>query len=450
MFGNAPRATDGDACNYPHAIKQVADHADSRPPLGDGPVALRRNRDFQILWLAQVTSEVGTAVSSVAYPLLVLALTHSAARAGVVGFAASLPWFLFSLPAGALVDRFDRKRVMLTCEACRAFALGSIAVALAIHQLHFVQIAVVAFVETSFAIPFFVSERAALRQVVAEGQLGDAVSQNQARAFAGGLVGPPLGGFLFGLGRGVPFLTDAVSYIVSFVGVAAVRTNLRASGVRPRGRLDREIVEGMRWLWGQPFLRATSLLAASINPLWAAVVLYIVVVSRLHGASASAVGVMMAIVGGGGLIGAFLAPSMRRRLDPRIILLGEPWLAAVLVPLTALTANAYALGAIVAAMISFAPTWEATVVGYRLSIVPDHLQGRVQSVAVFTSHTADALGPLAAGLLIASFGSKLTALVLGGWALSVALVGTATPVLRGAAELRRTTENVAQRSPSQR
>ena len=155
---------------------------------------LRRNRDFQLLWTTQIVSEVGTAVSAVAYPLLTLSLTHSPAKTGVVGFAATLPWFLFSLPAGALVDRWNRKRLMLACESLRGLALGSIAFSLAIGQLRFVQVAVVAFVETTLTILFFVSERAALRQVVPQEQLGDAVAQNQARGYAGTLAGPPLGG----------------------------------------------------------------------------------------------------------------------------------------------------------------------------------------------------------------------------------------------------------------
>ena len=392
-------------------------------------VPLRRNRDFQLLWTTQIVSEVGTAVSAVAYPLLALSLTHSPAKTGVVGFAATLPWFLFSLPAGALVDRWNRKRLMLACESLRGLALGSIAFSLAIGQLRFVQVAVVAFVETTLTILFFVSERAALRQVVPQEQLGDAVAQNQARGYAGSLVGPPLGGFLYGLGRAIPFLVDAVSYIASFVGVLAIRGNLQG-GPTSRKRLHREVVEGLRWLWRQRFLRACSLLVAGMNPVWGALVLFIVVTSRLHGASPGQVGVMVAIVGGGGLVGALLAPRLRRRIPTPVVVLGPPWVTAFLTPVAALTTNPFALGLIVGIILSTVPTWEAVVIGYRLSLVPDHLQGRVQSVGVFVSHSVDALGPLAAGLLISAFGSRTTALVLAAWALLVAVAGTSSRTLR--------------------
>src|ERR671937_1825836 len=101
-----------------------------------GP-ALWRNRDFILLWCGQVVSTVGTRVTNIAFPLLVLAETHSPARAGIVGFTQTLPYMLFYLPAGGLVDRWDRKRVMLVADAGRALALGSLAVALAAHASTF-------------------------------------------------------------------------------------------------------------------------------------------------------------------------------------------------------------------------------------------------------------------------------------------------------------------------
>ena len=99
------------------------------------PVPLHRNRDFMILWSSQVASTVGTRVTSVAFPLLVLAVTGSPAQAGLVAFAQTLPYLVLFLPAGALVDRWDRKRTMLVCEAGRAVALGSIALAIYLDTL---------------------------------------------------------------------------------------------------------------------------------------------------------------------------------------------------------------------------------------------------------------------------------------------------------------------------
>src|ERR1041385_2717024 len=108
------------------------------------PVALRRNRDFMLLWSGQAVSELGSRAAWLAYPLLVLALTHSPAKAGIVTFANRFPFFLFSLPAGALVDRWNRKRIMLTCDAGRFAGAASIATALLIGHVSFTQVVLVA------------------------------------------------------------------------------------------------------------------------------------------------------------------------------------------------------------------------------------------------------------------------------------------------------------------
>jgi MFS family permease len=93
-------------------------------------VPLRHNRDFLWLWSGQAVSVLGSQISAVAYPLLVLAMTGPAAKAGVAGFAAGLPYLLFPLLAGAVADRWNRKRIMICCDTLRLAALASIAAAM--------------------------------------------------------------------------------------------------------------------------------------------------------------------------------------------------------------------------------------------------------------------------------------------------------------------------------
>src|SRR5579863_2777914 len=109
-------------------------------------VPLWRNRDYMLLWSGQMVSSVGTRVSQLAFPLLVLALTHSPAQAGLIAALRGLPYALFILPAGALVDRWNRKRVMILCDTGRALALGSIPVALLLGHLSLIQLYSVALV----------------------------------------------------------------------------------------------------------------------------------------------------------------------------------------------------------------------------------------------------------------------------------------------------------------
>src|SRR5207248_6042411 len=143
----------------------------------------------------------GSQSSALAYPLLVLALTHSAAKAGIVGFARVVPYPLFGLAAGVLVDRFERRRLMLLSDLVRAAALASLVIALAVGHLRFAQIAIVAFIEGVMFVLFNIAEIAAVRSVVPPQQMAAAAAGEQARLSLVESAGPPLGGLLFGIGR---------------------------------------------------------------------------------------------------------------------------------------------------------------------------------------------------------------------------------------------------------
>ena len=142
-----------------------------------------------VLWSSQVVSTVGTRVTSIAFPLLVLAETHSPAKAGLVGFAQTLPFLLLYLPAGAFIDRWDRKRTMILCDAGRAVALGSIAITIALGGLSMAQVIVAALIEGSLFVLFDLAEGAVLPQLVSEEQLPAALAQNQAKAQSADVVG---------------------------------------------------------------------------------------------------------------------------------------------------------------------------------------------------------------------------------------------------------------------
>jgi MFS family permease len=226
---------------------------------------LRKNRDFILLWSGQVVSTVGSEVSQLAYPLLVLALTHSPRDAGIVGFARALPFLLLYLPAGAYVDRWDRKLVMLVADAGRALALGSVGLWLALGSPPLAWLAITSFVEGSLFVFFQLSEGAALPQIVPKEQLPQAIAQNQARMQGAGLVGSPLGGALYGLSRLLPFVADAVSYAVSFVTLLFIRPAFQGGREQAQRNLRSEIGEGLGWLRRQPFLRAITACVAGTN-----------------------------------------------------------------------------------------------------------------------------------------------------------------------------------------
>jgi len=342
----------------------------------------------------------------------VLAETRSPAKAGVVGFAQTLPFMVFSLPAGALVDRWNRKHVMLVAEAGRAVALGSIGVVLAFGTIPYAQIVVVAFVEGSLFVFFRLAESAALPQVVPREQLATAIAQNQARDQGADLVGQPVGGLLFGIGRLLPFVVDAASYAVSFVTLLFVRPAFQEAREPRPLRIRADVAEGAAWLWRQPFLRMTILLVSGSNLAFSAVFLALIVRAKNLGASPSVIGLMFGFIGAGALVGATLAPTVQRRVAANLVVIGSLWIWAVVAFTLVVLTNVYALGAVWAAAGVFGPVFNVTLSSYRYALVPDRLLARVQSAALVVAWGAIPLGSLTAGLLLSRFGAVTTLLAL--------------------------------------
>src|SRR5947209_9865497 len=149
---------------------------------------LWRNRDYMLLWTGQMVSELGSCVSEIAFPLLLLALTHSPAKAGIAGALYSAPYLIFSLPAGALIDRWDRKRVMILCDAGRAIALGSIPIAYLTGHISLAQLYITATIEGTLFVFFNIAEVACLPRVVPGPQIPTASAQNEGGGIATLLV----------------------------------------------------------------------------------------------------------------------------------------------------------------------------------------------------------------------------------------------------------------------
>jgi MFS family permease len=391
------------------------------------------SRDFRLLWIGEALSDVGSQSSTVAYPLLVLSLTGSPAKAGVVGLAKWLPLAVFSLPAGVLADRLDRKRLMVGCDAIRMLGAASIVLALLLGRPAYLQIVLVAFLDGGLFITSYISERGALRQIVESERLPDAIAQNEARTFAAGIVGPSLGGLLFAAARVLPFIADAGSFLFSMTAIASTRSRfqtVREARKLPWQRVGAEIAEGITWLRNQPFFRTTGLLAAAGNPVYTGIYLLAILLARHDHASSAMVGAMLGVVGVAGLLGALLAGPIRRRAGTRAILAGESWLLLCVVLLLLLAHNALLIGALVGAAEFVTPVTNAVVAGSRVAAAPDHLQGRVQAVASTLAMSLAWLGPLAVGTLFGHFGPAPTTLVIATWTLGLALVATLAPSIK--------------------
>ena len=401
----------------------------------DEQPGLWRNRDFMLLWTGQVVSTVGIRITALAYPLLVLEQTGSPAVAGLVGFAQTLPFLIWYLPAGGLVDRWDRKKVMLTSDAVRAVALASVVVALVLDQLTLPQILVVAFIDGTMFVFFQLSEDAALPHVVPRNQLRTALAQNQARVQGAELVGQPLGGVLFGIGHAVPFLVNVVSYVVSFATLLLIRPAFQGSRDAQRRHLLVEVGFGVRWLWQQRFLRAMVALVGATNLVFNALVLAIIVQAQQLGASPALIGGIFACYGAGAIAGALAAPAVAARLPAAVVLIGAFWVWALTFVALTVPSKPLWLGVIAAGGAMAGPVFNVVISHFRYALTPDELQGRTLGAARLVAWGTIPLGTLAGGLLIEALGAGNTFVVLAAGMALIALASTASRTVRRPPEL---------------
>jgi MFS family permease len=372
-------------------------------------VRLSRNRDFLLYQAGQLLSTGGSSLSGVAYPLVVLSLTHSPAKAGLVAFARLLPAPLLSLAAGVAADRYDRRRIMLASDAVRAVAIGALAVLLWQHAT-FWPIPLLAFAEGAGDAFFGACSAAVLRSVVPPAQLPAAISVQTGRSAVVGVAGPPVGGGLFALGRSLPFAVDAISYAFSLAALAAMRTPFQQPRERRPLRLRADLSEGLRFLWTQRFLRATSFFYAVGNLTIPALLFVVVVVGRRHGLSGGRIGLLLALFSACILVGSTAAGVLRRLLSLRAVVLLEACTGLLAIAFV-LEPNVYVLVAAILPQAFVLPVTDSYVVSHRIAATPDHLLGRVEAARTLIARGTGPLGALLAGLLLTWTSSRVAVAV---------------------------------------
>lgn len=394
-------------------------------------VPLSRNRDYCLLWASRALSEAGFSASVIAFPLLVLTVTGSPAVSGLVLGVDAMAQLVAGLPAGALVDRWNRKKVMLGCEALQGITVASLVVALWFNVATVAHMVAVAAVMGVCRALFAPAESSALARIVPHAQLSTAVAMNSARSSLGQLSGTALGGFLFALGRAAPFAVNVLTHGISFIGLLFVHVPQRHMEPDPDRHLGREIAEGLRWVWQQRHVRATVLCAVSLNFFFFAYYIVIIVLARDRGVSSGEIGIMAAMLGVGGIVGALIAPYVQRRVSPYVSIIGVFWVLTALTPLAVFINNGYLMGVLFVAMALLPPTANTTITTYQLLLTPDRLRGRLTGVMGVIGGVSAATGPVFGGLLVQEVSGVDAVLVCAAAIAVITVIFTFSPTLRG-------------------
>ncbi|MCF3101959.1 MFS transporter [Streptomyces roseoverticillatus] len=366
------------------------------------PGSLRRNRDFQLLCAGQGLSLLGSGASAVALPLLVLQITDSPLRVGLVEAVWTGALALACLPAGPVADRFDRRTVLLVCEAGRAVASAALAAAVLTGFATLPVLLAAGVVLGFLAAPFNAAVLPAVREVVPESRLATALAVNQVRGQLAFLLGPVIGGVLFEASPSWPFWLDSASYAVSAACVRALRTRTRAHLPDGAGREGwwRSFTTGIAFLWGERVLRRLTLIASAQNFVFDGVYLAIVVTAAREGASGGSVGMLTAMSAVGAMTGVVLAPRAGRLLSPSAVLLVTGVLCALLVGAMALTASALVLAVLLAGCALAVAVAGSVLTVARLLRTPARLQGRANSAIGLLFMATPPLGSSLTGLFL--------------------------------------------------
>ena len=408
-----------------------------KAPAGGRP---RLGRDFWLYFSGQAVSQLGGSFTTFALPLLVYKLTGSATNLALTTAAEFVPYLLFGLLLGAVVDRFDRKRLMLGSDIAQAIVIAMIPVLATAGLLRVADIYAVTFVQSTLGIIFDCGEFAAIPSLVGEQELVTANARIMATNNAGQILGPGLAGALVAFVPVADLLfVDAGSFLLSSGCLALIRCSFNAA--RPAGRpagsairaLLADVREGLAYVWSNPLLRSISIMMALINLVATTANSQLVLLARraLH-ATNSETGFLYA-AGAAGIVAISLAAGpIRRRVSFAVTALGALVLAGLTMTAMALAGSYPAALALWAASSGFGLLFNINTGALRQAIVPPRLYGRVVSVAQVLAWSAIPLGSLAGAAAINLSGSVTGVYaVIGALIAAIAVAFAFSPVAHG-------------------
>jgi predicted MFS family arabinose efflux permease len=389
--------------------------------------SLLRDRDFRLVLGGQGISAFGDAITMTALPLMVVALTGSGVAMGVVGVLQTLPDLLLGLPAGALADRWDRRRLIIWADLGRAALTALVPISVWVGWDTMAVILLVTFPINALRVLFLAAWTSSMPSLAGRDRVGRAQSYVEAIFGLSYVLGPAIAGLLVAaIGPGPTLVIDAATFVGSAFAMLLVRRPLQAERARTGTRFLAEIAEGLRYLAREPTLRVAvsfwTLVNVSLAPLVAAVIFFLTVE---RGAPPDVVGLTIAGYGAGYLVGALLAGRLSGGPLGRIMLAANAGIAVTLVVFVATD-----IPLLRAAMTFATGTLGAlTLIPYitlRSTIPPDDLLGRVSGTARTLSIGLSPVGLLVGGIALDTLGGAETIVGIGLLAasLSVAFAGS--------------------------
>ena len=378
------------------------------------------------LWTATAISNLGDGVSMVAYPWLASAVTRSPILIAAAGFASRLPWLIFTLHAGVLTDRFDRRKLIVAMDFMRGLLTVFVGVVVFFNKDSFPaldELTSITNLETNWPIYFTLLITAflfglaeVLRDNSAQTLMPSVVDKENlekangrmwsAESLTNSFIGPPLGSLLIGIAIFIPFFFDAVSFFFAVALIASLKGTFKpVADDKPREKINfkAEIKEGYAWLWAHPLLRPMAIILGSMNGLGTMVgATFILFAQEVLETSVFTFALLGTAGAVGGTVGGLLAPKISAKLGSGRSLAMTLAAAPIGSLIIALTTTWQVVWVVVVFETFFAVLWNTITVSLRQSIIPTHLLGRVNSVYRFFAWGSIPIGMFVGGGLVSA------------------------------------------------
>ncbi|MGH3349558.1 MAG: MFS transporter [Nocardioides sp.] len=369
--------------------------------------------DFRWLLTSSASGYLAHGIATTALPLLIVTMTTDPFLVALLPVASGLPWIMFSLHVGALVDRVDRRKVLWVADASRAVLAAALLALVVLDLVSIAALLAVAFLDGIATVVFSAASPAVLPTLVEHDQLSRANSRLQtSNVVTGGLLGPVAGGMLYAIAALWPFVMQAITMTVSALCLRRLPPRPADRGEKIRTTLGTDIREGLRTVLADRILRSlvvtTALLAASTGMLEAVLVLHVV---RTLDASEGAYGLLFAVFAAGGLLGAHVTPRVQARCGSRACLLIAATLGVASLAIIAIGSSVYLAGVGMAALGIGSMIYNVSAVTARQERTPRDLLGRVSSVSNLAGTGTLPLAALAAGAIASATDTASTLVV---------------------------------------
>ncbi|MEU8853199.1 MULTISPECIES: MFS transporter [Streptomyces] len=368
---------------------------------------LRGNRDFRLLWLSGLFAVLGGQMSALALPLLVLKETGSAVQAGAIGTVSVGTVLITMLPGGVMADRVERRRLMRVCDVGSLIVVTALTAAVWSGHVPMPLVLLCAAAGAVIGSVYGPAVFGLMRAVVPADQMGTATARLQARTQTARLVGPLVGGALFGVHPALPFAAEALGLLLSTVCVALVRTRSRARAKAGAVFSRRELLAGLTFLWGLPYLRTVLLVfGLGMNFAFGALTFTALTAFSDGGTSGVGGGFVLTCVSAGALSGALLAPRISPARHSRVLIVATCWTCVAAAGVMAWVSRPVVAGVMCALTMCLSTVASIGFLSKLLVVTPEEKVGRVQSAAGFLSSMVQPFGPLTGGALLTAFGAR--------------------------------------------